>query len=109
MSAPIDTWPSLIAELQDTALGDIQTPCSSEEEFRANFESTCEENSEPDAQRLLGRFVRQHVAIIAFTGTIDAAQSLLPPETLSDLFWQIAFATIEVCLSQNTLRHLIRR
>ncbi len=94
---PFDTWSSLLAELKETALGDDQTsPCSSEEDFRANFENLCEEHGVLDAQRLLGRFRREHVAILTFTAAIDGAQGLQAPETLRNLFWQLAFATVHV-------------
>ena len=99
MSATTDTWPSFIANLSETAPDDLQTDCTSEEQFRVSFESVCEQNFEPDPQRLLGRFVRQHVAIITFTGMIDAAQGLQSPDSLSDLFWRIAFGTIQVTTS----------
>jgi hypothetical protein len=97
MSAPNDTWPRLIEELRDTVLTDVQTTCANEEEFRASFEELCEaQDLAAEAQRLLGQFMRQHVAPITFISAIDSAQSLTAPTTLSDLFWQTAFATIQV-------------
>ncbi|KIW74669.1 hypothetical protein Z517_11439 [Fonsecaea pedrosoi CBS 271.37] len=98
--APSDTWSSLITDLKETALGDQQTPtpCSNEAEFRTNFESLCNDHYEPNAQRLLNLFSRQHGTITTFTSTIDSAQNLQPPDTLSDLFWQLAFATIQAAL-----------
>ncbi|OAP58889.1 hypothetical protein AYL99_06186 [Fonsecaea erecta] len=98
--APFDTWSSLIADLKETALGDQQTPtpCSSEEEFRTNFETLCNSHYEPNAQRLLHLFSRQHGTITRFINSIDEAQNLQPPDTLSDLFWQLAFVTIQAAL-----------
>ncbi|KIY02526.1 uncharacterized protein Z520_00991 [Fonsecaea multimorphosa CBS 102226] len=100
--APADTWSSLITDLKEALLGEnTPTPCSSEEEFRDNFESLCNDHNEPNAQRLLNLFSRQHGAITRFTNAIDDAQNLQPPDTLSDLFWQLAFATIQAALDAD--------
>jgi hypothetical protein len=107
MSALTDTWPNLIAELSETALADIQTTCSNEVEFRDQFETACEEKFESDAQKLLGKFMKQHAAILTFTETVDAAQSFQSPKTLSDLFWQVAFATTQVRLPTSLPQHLV--
>lgn len=98
MSAPSDTWPSLIAELKEQALADIEITdtITNEEEFRSHFESLCQQHPDLNGQQLLAKFQRQHVAIIAFTGIVDGAQNLTQPLTLSDLFWQLSFCTVEV-------------
>ena len=69
---------------------------SSEESFRAAFESLPATKHNNDIDGNYAYFHRYHVQIRYFIRIIDEAVGLQHPNTLSDVFWTVAFAAIKV-------------
>ena len=96
--SPRDTWSTLLSDLQTSLTGQSTIFIPSESGFHKAFLELCTHVHECDPQRLLGKFLRQHAQIIAFTGAIDESIGLTEPPCLSSLFWSVAFTTVKVSL-----------
>lgn len=98
LSDPHDTWSSLLSNLQ-ASLSDqtLPTLIPNEESFHESFEEVCEEVHEPDPQRRLAHFLRQHERIVGFVNVLDESFAFQEPHCLSSLFWSVAITTVKVC------------
>lgn len=93
-------WKEVLGELENELkeIISVDETIPDEETFREKFQALDEAGHAGDPDNNYGIFTRFHEPILTFIQEIDNTLSLSSPESLSTLFWTVAFIALEVCL-----------
>lgn len=100
VNATLQDWTALVGRL----LGNLEEVVSVDETipneatFQDKFVALSQENGEADPLQTYGSFTRHHQSMVFFIREIDTLFALQTPESLSDIFWTVAYHAIKVCL-----------
>lgn len=97
------SWKQTLSELQNELKDKhpLDESIPNEKEFRDKFVALDKALHDVDPDQNYAYFIRYHEPILFFIHEIDSAVRLKSPDSLSDLFWTVAYIAVQASLRKH--------